>query len=111
MTLTGRTGLLALICVLPIAASPWPARAFLVLLVLLSILVGTDAGLAASTRSLRLIRSPDTSGRLAQRVDVSLVIHNDGRRRFRGQIRDTWPPSARAEPRMHTVDIPAGQRQ
>jgi len=58
--LTGRTGLLALICVLPIAASPWPARAFLVLLALLSILVGVDAALAASTRGLRYTRSPDT---------------------------------------------------
>jgi uncharacterized protein (DUF58 family) len=109
--LTGRTGLLALICVLPIAASPWPARAFLVLLVLLSILVVADAGLAASTRRLRYTRSPDTSGRLAQRVDVSLMIHNDGRRRFRGQVRDSWPPSARAEPRIHAVNIAAGQRQ
>ena len=35
MILTGRTGLLALIGVLPIAVSPWPARAFVVLLVLL----------------------------------------------------------------------------
>jgi len=70
--LTGRTGLLALIGVLPIAASPWPARAFLVLLVLLSILVVVDAGLAASTRRLRYTRSPDTSARLAQPVEVAL---------------------------------------
>jgi uncharacterized protein (DUF58 family) len=111
MILTGRTGLLALICVLPIAASPWPARAFLVLLVVLSILVVGDAGLAASPRRLRYTRSPDTSARLAQRVDVGLLIHNDGRRRFRGQIRDAWPPSARAEPRIHAVNIAAGQRQ
>ncbi len=111
MILTGRTGLLALIFVLPIAVSPWPARAFLVLLVLLSILVVVDAALAASTRGLRYTRSPDTSVRLAQGVDVSLLIDNDGRRRFRGQIRDTWPPSARAEPRIHAVNIPAGQRQ
>jgi len=109
--LTGRTGLLALICVLPIAASPWPARAFLVLLVLLSILVAVDAGLAASTRKLRYARSPDCSARLAQQVDVGLLIHNDGRRRFRGQVRDAWPPSARAEPRIHAVKIDAGQRQ
>jgi uncharacterized protein (DUF58 family) len=109
--LTGRTGLLALICVLPIAASPWPARAFLVLLVLLSILVAVDAGLAASTRKLRYTRSPDCSARLAQQVDVGLLIHNDGRRRFRGQVRDAWPPSARAEPRIHAVKIDAGQRQ
>jgi uncharacterized protein (DUF58 family) len=111
MILTGRTGLLALICVLPIAASPWPARAFLVLLVVLAVLVVVDAGLAASTRRLRYTRSPDTSARLAQRVDVGLLIHNDGRRRFRGQVRDAWPPSARAEPRIHAVNIAAGQRQ
>jgi uncharacterized protein (DUF58 family) len=109
--LTGRTGLLALICVLPIAASPWPARAFLVLLVLLSILVAVDAALATSTRRLRYIRSPDSSARLAQQVEVGLRIHNDGGRRFRGQVRDAWPPSARAEPRIHSVSIPAGQPQ
>ena len=111
MILTGRTGLLALICVLPIAVSPWPARAFVVSLLLLSILVVLDAALAASTRGLRYARSPDTSVRLAQRVDVGLQIQNDAGRTFRGQIRDTWPPSARAEPRIHAVKIPAGQRQ
>ena len=111
MILTGRTGLLALICVLPIAVSPWPARAFVVSLLLLSILVVVDAALAASTRGLRYTRSPDTSVRLAQRVDVGLQIQNDAGRTFRGQIRDTWPPSARAEPRIHAVKIPAGQRQ
>jgi uncharacterized protein (DUF58 family) len=109
--LTGRTGLLALICVLPIAVSPWSARAFVVLLVALSILVVVDAALAASTRALRYTRSPDTSVRLAQRVEVGLQIQNDAGRTFRGQIRDTWPPSARAEPRIHAVKIPAGQRQ
>ncbi|BBZ50629.1 DUF58 domain-containing protein [Mycobacterium heidelbergense] len=111
MILTGRTGLVALICALPIAVSPWPSWVFVVLLVLLSALVVADAGLAASTRGLRYIRSPDASARLAQQVDVGLLIHNDGRRRFRGQIRDAWPPSARAEPRIHAVDIAAGQRQ
>lgn len=111
MILTGRTGLVALICALPIAVSPWPSWVFVVLLVLLSALVVVDAGLAASTRGLRYIRSPDASARLAQQVDVGLLIHNDGRRRFRGQIRDAWPPSARAEPRIHAVDIAAGQRQ
>jgi uncharacterized protein (DUF58 family) len=108
--LTGRTGLVALICILPIALSPWPARAFVVLLVALAILVAVDVGLAASTRRLRYARSPDSSARLAQQVDVSLLIDNEGRRRFRGQIRDAWPPSARAEPRIHPVGIAPGQR-
>jgi uncharacterized protein (DUF58 family) len=111
MIVTGRTGLLALICVLPIAVSPWPARAFGILLLALAVLVTIDGVLAASTRRLRYTRSPDSSARLGQSVDAGLLIHNDGRRRFRGQVRDAWPPSARAEPRTHPLVIPAGQRQ
>jgi uncharacterized protein (DUF58 family) len=109
--LTGRTGLVALICILPIALSPWPARVFDVLLAALVAAVAVDIALAASTRKLRYVRSPDSSARLGQPVDVTLQIHNDGSRRFRGQIRDAWPPSARAEPRIHPVKIPAGQCQ
>ena len=74
-------------------------------------MVVIDVGLAASTRTLRYVRSPDSSARLAQQVNVGLLIHNDGPRRFRGQIRDAWPPSARAEPRSHPVNIAAGQRE
>jgi uncharacterized protein (DUF58 family) len=111
MVLTGRTGLVALICIVPIALSPWPARAFLVLLVALGALVAVDIGLAASPRRLRYTRSPDTSSRLGQQVDAGLLIHNDGRRRFRGQIRDAWPPSTRAQPRTHTINVAAGQHQ
>ncbi|OBH24714.1 hypothetical protein A5692_03620 [Mycobacterium sp. E342] len=111
MILTGRTGLVALMCVLPIALSPSPAGTFMLLLVALALVVAVDAGLAASTRKLRYTRSPDRSTRLAQQVDVGLLIHNDGRRRFRGQVRDAWPPSAGARPRIHPVNIPAGQHQ
>jgi uncharacterized protein (DUF58 family) len=109
--LTGRTSLAALILILPIALSPWPAKAFVALLVTLAIVVVIDIGLAASTRRLRYSRSPDSSARLGQQVDAGLQIHNDGRRRFRGQIRDAWPPSARAGPRIHAVNIAAGQSQ
>jgi uncharacterized protein (DUF58 family) len=111
MVLTGRTGLVALLCVLPIALSPLPARTFVVLLIALTIVVAVDVALAASTRRMRYIRSTDRSARLAQQVDLGLLIHNDGGRRFRGQIRDAWPPSTRAQPRTHAVTIPAGQHQ
>ncbi|MDT5139643.1 MAG: hypothetical protein QOD58_3905 [Mycobacterium sp.] len=111
MILSGRTGLLALICVLPIAVAPWPATAFGILLLVLTGLVAIDVGLAASTRRLRFSRSPDSSARLGQPVEAGLLIHNDGRRRFHGQVRDAWPPSARAEPRTHRLVIAAGQRQ
>jgi uncharacterized protein (DUF58 family) len=109
--LTGRAGLAALIFILPIALSPWPAKAFVALLVVLAIVVAIDVGLAASTRRLRYSRSPDSSARLGQQVDADLQIYNDGRRRFRGQIRDAWPPSTRAEPRIHAVNIAARQSQ
>jgi uncharacterized protein (DUF58 family) len=110
VVLTGRTGLLALICVLPIALSPWPAKAFVTLLVALTVVVTIDIALAAGTRRLRCTRSPDTSVRLGQQLEATLLIHNDGGRRFRGQIRDAWPPSARAEPRIHAVNLAAGQQ-
>jgi uncharacterized protein (DUF58 family) len=111
VVLTGRTGLVALICVLPIALSPWPATAFVVLLLALAVAVAVDAVLAASTAKLRYVRSPDRSARLGQQVDCGLLIHNAGPRRFRGQIRDAWPPSAQAQPRIHPIDLPAGQDQ
>lgn len=111
MVLTGRAGLVALICVLPIALSPWPAITFAALLIALAIAVVLDIVLAASTSQLRYVRSPDRSARLGQQVECGLLIHNDGARRFRGQIRDAWPPSAQARPRIHPIDIPAGQDQ
>ena len=111
MVLTGRTGLVALICVLPIALSGWPATTFVVLLIALAIVVVVDVVLAASPATLRYVRSPDRSARLGQQVECGLLIHNDGPRRFRGQIRDAWPPSAQAQPRIHPIDVPAGQRQ
>lgn len=111
MVLTGRVGLVALICVLPIALSPWPATTFAALLIALAIAVVFDIVAAASPKKLRYLRSPDRSARLGQQVECGLSVHNDGARRFRGQIRDAWPPSAQALPRVHPVDIPAGQDQ
>ncbi len=110
MVLTGRTGLVALLCVLPIALSPWPATAFIALLALLVIAVAVDIASAGNTRRLRFSRFGDTAARLGQPVAASLTIQNAGRRRFRGQVRDAWPPSGRAEPRTHPLDIAAGQQ-
>jgi uncharacterized protein (DUF58 family) len=107
--LTGRTGLVALIGVLPIGFAPWPAAAFAALFALLVLAVLADVALAANTRTLSLRRSGDTSARLGETIDAVLVIENGGGRRFRGVVRDAWPPSARAEPRTHPVDIAAGQ--
>jgi len=105
VVLTGRTGLLALLGVLPIALSPWPATAFVVLLVVLLAAVAVDVLLAASPRALSLSRSGDASARLGEPVQVELRVHNTGTRRFRGWVRDAWPPSARAEPARCALDL------
>jgi uncharacterized protein (DUF58 family) len=111
VVLTRRAGLVALIGLLPIAVAPWPATVFVVLLAVLLVVLVLDAGLAASTGKLHLTRSGDTSARLGEPVDIALLITNVGKRRFRGLVRDAWAPSAGAEPRTHTVDIPVGHRQ
>ena len=110
MVITGRVGLVALICVLPIAVSPWPATAFVILLGVLLLSVIVDVALAASPRRLHLHRFGDVTARLGKPVDAVLVVENLDRRRFRGGVRDAWAPSARAEPRSHRLDIAAGQR-
>jgi uncharacterized protein (DUF58 family) len=108
--LTGRVGVIALICAVPILAAPWPATAFAVLLSALIAAVLIDVALAASPRALRFTRSGDTAARLGQPVETVLVVENGGSRRFVGVVRDAWAPSARAEPRHHQLVLAAGQR-
>lgn len=110
MILTGRAGLLALIGILPIAISPWPAMTFAIVAVLTGAALCADALLAAGPRLLTVTRSGDTSARLGQPVGVVVEVHNPGARRLRGDVRDAWAPSARAQPRSAPVDIPAGGR-
>ena len=110
MVVTGRAGLVALLCVLPIVLSPWPAAAFVVLLVLLALALAADIALAASTRRLSFVRFGETAARLGQPVAAGLAIENVGRRGFRGEVRDAWPPSGRAQPRTHAVKLLSGQR-
>ncbi|MGK2866038.1 MAG: DUF58 domain-containing protein [Mycobacterium sp.] len=110
MVLTGRAGLVALLGIVPIMLSPWPATTFVIMLAVLAALIGADAALAAGTRRVGLQRHGDSSARLGQPVEITLDVHNPGRRRLRGEIRDAWAPSARAHPRSTPVDIPANGR-
>ncbi|KUI36824.1 DUF58 domain-containing protein [Mycobacterium sp. GA-2829] len=110
MVLTGRAALIALLCVVPIALAPAPAVAFAVLAAVLAVAVVVDVALAAGPRGLAVTRGGDTAARLGQAVESALTVHNPGRRRFRGAVRDAWPPSAHGLPRHHDVNLPAGQR-
>jgi uncharacterized protein (DUF58 family) len=110
VVLTGRVGLVAMVCVLPISVSPWPAETFVVLLAILLLAITADVALAANTRRLRFSRLGDGAARLGEPVDAALIVENPARREFRGVVRDAWAPSARAEPRTHQVNIVGGQR-
>ena len=98
MAVTGRLGLLALFgalvvgLLLPSATGLWAVGAVLVLLVVV------DLVLAGSVRVLTFQRSGDTSVRLGEPCEVTLVVANPGRRTVRGLVRDAWPPSAGAVP-------------
>ncbi|WP_422744149.1 DUF58 domain-containing protein [Mycobacterium sp. WMMD1722] len=110
MVLTGRAGLLALLGVIPIALAPAPGPVFLVLLAAGVVLVAVDVALAADVRAVRLTRSGDDAARLGQPVAAVLTVHNSGRRRIRGRIRDAWPPSGRGTPLSHPLNLAARQQ-
>ncbi|MFL0178773.1 DUF58 domain-containing protein [Mycobacterium sp. SMC-15] len=109
MILTGRTALIALLCAVPITVAPWPAAAFTVLLAGLIAAVVLDVALATDPATLHIERSMDNAVRLGQTVLTTLWIGN-GSSRFRGQVRDSWPPSACATPRSHPLELAAGQQ-
>lgn len=98
MVITGRVGLVALICVLPIAVSPCPATAFVILLGLLLLSVIVDVALAASPRRLHLHRFGDVTARLGEPVDAVLVVENLDRRRFRGACATRGSPRRAPSP-------------
>jgi uncharacterized protein (DUF58 family) len=111
VVLTGRTAVIALVAVLPIAVSPWPATAFLICAVSLAAAVAADVALANPPGALELLRSGPDSARLGQTVDTALQLSNRGPRRLRGVLRDAWPPSAGAQPRAHRLDLSPGESQ
>lgn len=109
MVLTGRTAVIALVAVLPIAVSPWPATVFLICAVTLAVAVAADVALANPPGALELLRSGPDSARLGQTVDTTLQLRNGGPRRLRGVLRDAWPPSTGAQPRAHRLELGPGE--
>ncbi|MCB0933155.1 MAG: DUF58 domain-containing protein [Mycobacterium sp.] len=109
MVVTGRVGAIALAAVLPIAVSPWPAAVFAAFALAITLAISLDFLLAGRPTDLQIDRSGPASARLGESVETRLRVRNDGRRRVRGVLRDVWPPSACAEPRSQSLDVPAGQ--
>jgi uncharacterized protein (DUF58 family) len=112
VALTGRLAALAAFVAVALLLAPgagwrayWLANLGLVLLVVL------DLVLAAGVRGLVLTRSGATSVRLGEQAVVSMVVANGSARTARLVVRDAWPPSAAADPRVHRLHVPAGERR
>nr|WP_042194512.1 DUF58 domain-containing protein [Kibdelosporangium sp. MJ126-NF4]CEL21374.1 Possible membrane protein [Kibdelosporangium sp. MJ126-NF4]CTQ96059.1 Possible membrane protein [Kibdelosporangium sp. MJ126-NF4] len=107
MAISGRAGLLALAGALIVGLLlPSWGGIFLVTAVVLAV-IAVDLLLAGSVSALEFTRGGDRTVRLGEPASVTLTIHNPGRARIRGLLRDAWPPSAGASDR-HTLDIPGG---
>lgn len=108
MTVTGRAALVALLGTLAALA----LRSIAGLAVVDGCIVAAilaDAAMAGSVRQLEISRSGDNRVMLGQRGATTLEISNQGRRQFRGIVRDGWQPSAGASDPA-AVRIPAGGR-
>ncbi|MEV6624048.1 DUF58 domain-containing protein [Amycolatopsis sp. NPDC051106] len=110
MAVTGRLGLLALFGALVVGLLVPSTTGILAVGGVLLLLVLADLVLAGGVRPLTFQRSGDTSVRLGEPCEVTLVVANPGGRPVRGQLRDAWPPSAGAEDR-HVLRVPAGERR
>jgi uncharacterized protein (DUF58 family) len=112
VALTGRlAALAAVVAGLFLALPGADARAFWLANAALAALALLDVLLAASVRRLSLSRSGATSVRLGEPATVTLTVGNGAGIVARLAIRDAWPPSAGATPRVHRVRVPAGERR
>ncbi|MDQ1695269.1 MAG: hypothetical protein QOJ03_622 [Frankiaceae bacterium] len=110
MALTGRAALLALAGCLLVFAAPLDGAMIGYVALVLLVVITVDVALAASPRTAALGRAGATSTRLGEPADVVLTIRNEGSRRLHAWIRDGWPPSAGAAPRLQRVDLQPGLR-
>lgn len=108
MAVSGRFVLLVLLGLVPVLLLPGRATVLTTVGVLAALLVA-DVLLAASLRSIEVLRPKPGSVTLHGSVEATLTIRNNGRRRLRGSIRDGWQPSAGAENPVQRIDVPPGE--
>ncbi len=110
MVITGRAvGLTAALTFVTALRPEW-STLWLAVVVLALVLI-IDTWRAARPASITLERSGDTAVRVGDGAAISLRLTNRSRRRFRGTVRDAWPPSSTAGPRTHATEIATGDRR
>jgi uncharacterized protein (DUF58 family) len=112
VALTGRLALVAAVVAAALLVAPGTGwSAFWLANLALVVLAVVDIVLAASVRGLTLARSGDSAARLGESANVTLTVTNTGSRTARLAVRDAWPPSAGASPRVHRVTVPSRERR
>lgn len=116
MALTGRTALIAALgaLVVGLLLPSWTGLLAVGIPLLLAILY--DLARAAPVNQLLFTRTGDTSVRLGEQANASLVIANPTSRTLHAHLRDAWPPSAWPQDvssavSRHGLRIPPGERQ
>ena len=109
MVLTGRVPLLLLLGLVPVVLRPAPSTPWLWLL-LVVVLVGADALLAAPPPAVEVARAAVPGVRLGTPSASELLVVNGAGRTLRGLVRDAWVPSAGARDNRHRVRLAPGAR-
>ena len=108
MALTWRAVALTALGVVPVALLPVPGTALLWALAVLA-LCTLDAAMAASPRSVGVVRTVPGPVRLTEQTRSVLTVTNLATRRLRALVRDAWQPSAGALGNRHVVSLPPGE--
>jgi uncharacterized protein (DUF58 family) len=108
VAITGRAAAAAFALALIVLVAPAPGAVLILGDGALVLAVAFDVALAGSVRALTVRRSGPTARRVGDAVPMTLTIVNGGRRTVRARVRDAWPPSAGARPRVLRVTVPAG---
>jgi len=107
VALSGRAAAVALACVLVVLAVRSAVTVLAVDGLLLAGVVA-DLLLAVPVSALRLARDGDSRVRLGETATVTISLANTSARTLRAQVRDAWPPSARAHPARSPVRVAGG---
>ncbi|MBZ5739616.1 DUF58 domain-containing protein [Nocardioides mangrovi] len=109
MAITGRVPLLLLLGVAAVVLRPEQGTVWLWVLAVL-LLVAVDLALAPSPATVVVERPPVGTVRLGHPASTRLLVGNQGRRRVRGVLRDSWQPSAGPEGDRHRLALAPGAR-
>lgn len=110
MVLTWRAGVLAGLSVVAVViAGTW--WAVLIATVVVVAVIAADIFAGPTPRKIEVRRGGDTSIRLGEDAQTSLVLTNTGKRPIASTVRNSWTPSAGARNGVQTVTIPARQRR